>query len=614
MCGIGGIINFNGHAVSEQKILLMSYTLRHRGPDGSGHWINPEKSAGLLHRRLAIIDLSEKGDQPMHYLNRYTIVFNGEIYNYIELRQELEKKGICFNSLTDTEMILASYHLYGVSCLDLFNGMFAFVIWDNETKTAFCARDRFGEKPFYYHYSNKEFSFASEMKALFASGVSDVINPHALFSYLNWDIVENPEDKSETFYHNIKKLPVAHYIILNENSFTIKKYWDINLNNKSHFENINEAAEEYRSLFTNSVRLRLRSDVPVGSSLSGGLDSSSVVMTINQLKGKEHKQAAFSARFKEPGFDEGKYIAELCNKANIESFSTYPTENSFLEQVEKIFYHQEEPFGSASIVAQWEVMKLARNNNYTVLLDGQGADEILAGYIKYQEIYLRECYLNNKVIYHQEKKELFEITGMSHPSGLSFLAEACFPKIMRFGGKIKRSLHLNKNNHLFHTNFKEQVKNQTPPFKCYNDLNNSLYFDTFNYGLEKLLRFCDRNAMAFGVEVRLPFLDHKLAEFVFSLPSSYKIQHGYSKYIHRQAMKNVLPEMITWRKDKLSYQVPQKKWIDHPKIKEILNESILKLESEHILNKNVTVDPWKAIMSAFLIKNNFHDSQNDPAH
>ncbi len=611
MCGIGGIINFCGEEVSGQKLLLMSHTLRHRGPDGNGHWMNPEKNVGIFHRRLAIIDLSVNGNQPMHYLSRYSIVYNGEIYNYIEIRQELEKKGILFNSLTDTEMILVSYHLYGINCLKSFNGMFAFAIWDNENRTLFCARDRFGEKPFYYHYFNGEFKFASEMKALFAAGVSNAVNQEMLFLYLKWDVVENPEKKSDTFYNNIKKLPAAHYLLLTEKSLSVNRYWDIDLNKKQESIHFNEAVDQYRSLFLNSVKIRLRSDVPVGSSLSGGLDSSSVVMAINQLKGNQHKQAAFSARFREPEFDEGFYINELCNKTNIASFNTYPSESSFLDQIEKIFYHQEEPFGSASIIAQWEVMKSARHNNFPVLLDGQGADEILAGYKKYQQVYLRECFLNRKKMYREEKKALKEITGINQSTGFMFVTESFSPWLLRSGGKIKRFILSNKENKVFHPEFLNHLQNQSPPFRNFNSLNQTLYYDTVIYGLEKLLRFSDRNAMAFGVEVRLPYLDHNLVEFVFSLPSSFKIQKGYSKYLHRQAMANIIPDIICWRKDKLSFQVPQKKWFEHSRVKELLQDSVSTLKKDHILSKDAVIDPWRSVMSAFLLKNNFQPGNID---
>ena len=602
MCGIGGILFPENRAVDLQALKLMGESISHRGPDQEGFWINNEASVGFVHKRLSIIDLSEKGRQPMHYLGRYTIVFNGEIYNYIEIRNDLEKKGVVFSTVNDTEVILASFHVYREKCLEHFNGMFAFAIWDSETKQLFCARDRFGEKPFFYHFNGKTFHFCSEIKGLFAAGVERSVSRQMLYRYLKWDLIENPLDPEETFYNNIKRLPPSCYLEIKNSELYCRKYWDINLENKAPAIEIQDAAENYLEILKDSVKIRLRSDVPVGSSLSGGLDSSSIVSIVNSIKEPGHKQFTFSARFHEKEFDEGYFIDIMTGNCDLTPLNTYPDENLFLSQIEKIFHHQEEPFGSASIVAQWEVMKLARKNNITVLLDGQGADEILAGYQKYPEIFLREMMKKSVGRFKAERKGILDVLGKNYSANSIFLTETFFPGMLRFGGRVKRSLLSDKDNITFNKDFINSISKERPPFTNYNTINETLYHDTFKYGLKNLLRFCDRNAMAFGVEVRLPYLDHRLVEFVFSLPSGFKIKGGYSKYIHRKAMENSLPGEICWRKDKMSYQVPQDQWLKKKKTKDLLESAKTLLVNENILSGKTTHDPWQMIMASFMLR------------
>lgn len=602
MCGIGGIFYPGSGHVEKDRLIRMGESIAHRGPDQEGMWIDESQRIGLVHKRLSIIDLSENGRQPMHYNNRYVIVYNGEIYNYPEIREELMKEGVVVKTATDTEVILAAFHLYRENCLKLFNGMFAFAIWDNQDNSLFCARDRFGEKPFYYFFDRNCFCFGSEMKSLWAAGVPKEISYQMLYLYLKWDLIENPENAEDTFYRNIFKLPPSHYMYINGNGKSLVKYWDVTKNNQSSVFTIEEAVENYRFLFRDAVKIRLRSDVPVGSSLSGGVDSSSIVAIVNGLKDKNQKQHTFSARFKEKEFDEGYYIDILTSSCDLNTSFTYPDEHSFTNQIEKIFYHQEEPFGSASIVAQWEVMKLARNNNVTVLLDGQGADEILGGYTKYLEVFLRERYLRSSKDYKKEKALLSEVVGLNHRAGMLFKAECFLPSLVRLAGKAKRSILPDESSKVFTADFLKTIVKQCPPFRSHNSLNGILYYDTLVYGLKNLLRFCDRNAMAFGVEVRLPFLDYRLVDFLFSLPSQFKINNGYTKYIHRLAMEKAIPNEICWRKDKLSYQAPQSKWLANQRSLELYNTARETLISERIIKTDLLSDPWQIIMAGMLIK------------
>ena len=398
MCGIAGILSFKDK-VTLQSLKTMTDTIVHRGPDGEGQWVNHNGQIGFGHRRLSIIDLSELGKQPMHYLYmRYTITFNGEIYNYREIKNDLIKAGYRFISETDTEVLLALYDLKKERCLENLDGMFAFAIWDESTQELFCARDRFGEKPFYYTIYNNQFIFGSEMKEIFSIGVPKTVNYNMVYNYLENDLVENPLNKQETFFENIYKLEAATYLKVKDKKIKKIKYWEINLKNRSEVS-FAEAEKEFTRLFEISISRRLRSDVPVGSSLSGGLDSSSVVARINKILQNNTTQKTFSARFHNKDFDEGKFMLQIQKKFNLDSYYVYPDSNTLLKNLDLVYHHQEEPFGSASILAQWEVMRLAKQNNVSVLLDGQGADEFLSGYHKYFPTYLFELAKQDKIKY-----------------------------------------------------------------------------------------------------------------------------------------------------------------------------------------------------------------------
>ena len=366
MCGIAGIISVDKNDVTVARLKAMTDALSHRGPDGEGQWISNDGSTGFGHRRLSIIDLSEAGKQPMHFLNRYSIIFNGAIYNYPELREMCIGKGYKFTSQSDTEVIMAMYDWKKEECLPHFDGMFAFALYDAEEKRIFIARDRFGEKPLYYHYQpGKSFVFASEMKALWAAGIEKEINNRMLYNYMAFNYTLNDNDLSETFFQHIRSLPPAHYIQIDTSTlkFRIKKYCDVDHNQIDTDITIEKAKEKFRELVYTSVSRRLRSDVAVGSSLSGGIDSSIIVSVIDDLnKSKKLKQSTFSAVF--PGFekDETVFINAMLEKMNADAQFTAPDGNTLSEDIAECFYYQEEPFGSASVLAQYEVMKLAKQH------------------------------------------------------------------------------------------------------------------------------------------------------------------------------------------------------------------------------------------------------------
>ena len=599
MCGIAGIISSTPTAVTKQRLQLMTDSLRHRGPDGDGFWINNETSAGLGHRRLSIIDLSATGAQPMHYADRYTITYNGEIYNYIELKETLLKKGFTFLTHSDTEVILAAYACYGKECLQHFDGMFAFAIWDERDKTLFCARDRFGEKPFYYVTENDQFIFASEMKALWAVGVAKQLKPARLLTYLTLGITSNSIDLHETFYEKILTLPAGHYLSLRyyngdaPNAYTaeVKQYWDLDKETMLAPSD-QKAIEQFSHLIQTSVYRRLRSDVSIGTSLSGGLDSSAIVALIQQnIKDSGHyKHGAFSAVF--PGFkkDESPYIQQVANQFNLERFSVLPNADGLIADMKKLVYHQEEPFQSLSIYAQYKVYELARQQDVTVLLDGQGADETLAGYHKYYHWYWQELLACGD--FKTFKKELADARehGVTDPWDYRNYIAAYMPSVTSkiLEGQAKRTL---QNHDDVNYEYFALAKNTAVDKPSVSHLNEILYFNTKQTGLGELLRYADRNSMAHSCEVRLPFLSHELVEYIFSLPSHFKIRDGFTKWILRKSVDHLLPASITWRTDKIGFEPPQQQWLQHKHLMEYQQESRRNLVNKGILKASILNKP-----------------------
>lgn len=594
MCGIAGILSENPGLVSKEKLVKMTDSIIHRGPDGSGHWISDGGQVGFGHRRLSILDLTETGAQPMHYLDRYTLTFNGEIYNYLEIKAEMVKKGYQFRSNSDTEVLLALYDLKKEACLQDLDGMFAFAIHDNQTGEVFFARDRFGEKPFFYTQFQGAFYFASEMKEFWAVGVAKNPDPEMIFNYLHFDLLENHSDLGQTFFKGVRKLAPGNYMIWKEGNISIKKYWEINPQSQKSTISLNEAKERFRELFIDSVNRRLRSDVLVGSSLSGGIDSSLVVCVMDHLL-KDHPESiqnTFSARFKNFHKDEGYFIQKVREQTRITSHEVYSEMDELEGVFDKICYHQEEPFGSASILVQYQVYELAKKKGVTVLLDGQGADEILAGYHPYFTTFFNEI---RKRSGDQFKKEFSAYAHLHEENtinakipkpGIKQAIASNFPGLVN---KVARKV-LNmkmKNTALMADDFFSSYK----PLS-HNDfnfdlghLNSHLYFSTFEIGLPTLLRYADRNSMAHSREVRLPFLSHELVEFVFSLPSELKIKDGWTKYLMRAAFEDLLPEEIAWRKDKIGFEPPQKSWMDNSTTQEKIKASREILSKEGILKK-----------------------------
>ncbi len=593
MCGIAGIIQLHPSRYGRPDIERMTDALAHRGPDGAGTWQSGSGQAWLGHRRLSIIDLSEAGHQPMVFLNRYTIIHNGEIYNYIELREILQKKGYRFRSRTDTEVIAAAYDCWGKSCLERFNGMFAFAIWDDDAQELFAARDRFGEKPFFYYAGEESLVFASEIKGLWAAGIRKIPNLQMLFNFLTIGYTGNPALPGETFFEHIQKLPAATCLLYKPGKnpqVVLEKYWDPDPLYKHRGINEKEALEQFESLLLRSVSRRLRSDVPVGTSLSGGLDSSSIAGLAAGLTGSPSSFKAFTAVF--PGFekDESVHAQETVKHFGLEPFTVTATAADLVRDWDKLCEHQEEPFGSASIYAQYKVFELAKKTGVKVLLDGQGADETLAGYMKYYKWFWQELFRRRR-LHHSRELPAARALGVKERFTVKNMIAAFFPAFASVVIERQYLLRALRQEDLDREFVRLQSREAyyTPPEHF--TLNGVLYFNTCVHGLEELLRYADRNAMAHGRETRLPFLDHELVEFVFSLPAEYKIRHGRTKWILREIMKNKLPEIITWRNDKVGFEPPQAAWMRDPQLQELVHEAKKKLVQNKILEPQVLQKP-----------------------
>ena len=551
MCGIAGQFALNGERADADLVGAMAERLLHRGPDGEGSFFSGP--VGLAHRRLAIIDLSDEGRQPMaNEDGSLQIVFNGEVYNYPELREELLAAGHRFATATDTEVILHAYEEWGRDCLARFNGMWAFALWDERRRELFCARDRLGVKPFYYTLAGGSFLFASEIKALLAHPAAGRRpNDRMLSTFLAWGVADHT---GETMYEGVFQLPPAHFIVVSGGGAgEPHRYWDVVMNDASRSAGIDDeaAAWEVRDLLTDAVRLRLRSDVPVGTCLSGGIDSSTVTALINVLLRAErpgsvgNRQKTFSVCFGDPRFDESRHIDTVVAATGVASRRTTPATEGLWEDIERLLYLQDEPFASLSIYAQYCVMRLAQSE-VKVVLDGQGADEQLGGYIAYQMPYIRGLLRRGEIL-----AALREGIGSArhHRSFFSWAARQSRVRSKRRG----------------------LLRGDAPPVLRYaGSLDEVLKREVTASNLPLLLHWEDRNSMAFSIEARVPFLDYRLVEYLAGLPLDQKVRGGVTKYVLRRAIRGLVPEAIRCRMDKMGFVTPEEAWMKDKLAPEIL--------------------------------------------
>lgn len=545
MCGLAGLINRKGAPISDVSIRKMAQAVRRRGPDGEGYFHGPNFALG--HQRLAIIDLSAQAGQPMT-AHGATIIFNGEIYNYIEIRKTLEQKGYVFRTASDTEVILAAYDHWGSACLQQFNGMWAFVLYDPRREMLFCARDRFGIKPLYYTSIGDFFCLASEIKQFEeVSGWRPRLNKLRAYEFLafGWQ-----EHTAETFFEGVQALPAGHYMEyqLNSHKFSIHSYYQLEKQIGEYRGSFQEAAAEFRAIFEDSIRLRLRADVPTGATLSGGLDSSSIAGVVST----SHPGASFatvSACFEGPDYDERPFIEAVARRHGLASHKVFPTYEQWLENMSALAWHQGEPVASASVFAQYMVFRNAREQGLKVMLDGQGADEILCGYEKFYLPVLRGQWRQHPLSFFRLLLGIVQ----HHEAPLAPLAG----KLGRYMAPRQMAGPVQG---LFRPGF------VPPPEALFQrsadkDTRHTAINLIREIGLPVLLRYLDRNSMAHSVESRLPFLDYRLVEFCLSLPDDYKVSpRGIRKYVQREAMRGVLPTEVFRRYDKMGFAAPQAEW------------------------------------------------------
>lgn len=591
MCGILAVLDLDNKGLDVNALERMSHSIKHRGPDDYGYaffglmedqkileskeiirGMDFEEFKGLLtfgHRRLSIIDLSEAGHQPMCNENRNVwVIYNGEIYNYKELTEELCKRGHIFKSRTDTEVILHAYEEWGTECLSRFNGMWAFAVWDKDRKRLFCARDRFGIKPLYYYLADKKLVLASEIKAILQDPeIKRSPNHNRVYDYLAYGYLDHTE---ETFFQNLHQLRGGHYLtleIIGDNDFKldIRPYWDLR---PKPFEFNDNFKERFYELLEDSIRLHMRSDVAVGTCLSGGIDSSSIVcLAKNFLDSNVHK--TFSSCFDDKKYDEREYINKVVEVTNLDPHYIFPKPEDLFQEIEDLVWYQEEPFGSTSIFAQWSVFKLAKLNEVKVILDGQGADELLAGYHPYFGFYLSE--LARAFRFQEFIKEYRKIRSLYHYSHSWIVGHliVCLSPLP-WSRTIRNQFLLHKNRWLnLHDRSLREIEFQK---KFKNIFFDRLYQSLMNLTLPGLLHYEDRNSMAHSIEARVPFLDYRLVEFIFSLPMNQIIRDGTTKVILRETLEGIIPETIRTRLDKMGFVTPEDVWF-----REVLRDQVLEI-------------------------------------
>jgi asparagine synthase (glutamine-hydrolysing) len=552
MCGISGIFNFNSEVVNKSLLAEMNRITRHRGPDGNG--VFAEENVGLASNRLAIIDLREISNMPLYDTeNRFVIVFNGEIFNYVEVKNELLKKGHKFNTNSDTEVILNSYKEWGEECLHKLNGMWAFAIWDKKEKTLFCSRDRYGIKPFYYYADSDRLIFASEIKQILYCGVDKSVNDEIIYDYLIFHFIDHTE---QTFFKNIQKLQAGHKLTVKNGKMTVAGWYNLPENNP--IADTKNLYNDFYNLLYDSVRLRLRSDVEVGSCLSGGLDSSAIVCTMHEIlhnEGKPEIQKTYTAAYDEPEIDERPFVEEVIKQTNSTKYYLFPDIKTFLNDLDSLTYHQDEPYTGATVFAQWCVFKKIHETGIKVVLDGQGSDEILLGYFSFFPFHLKRSLLN-PVKFVAEYARGVSTTQL----GLNKFTQ----NFVYFNTGFIRYRHVIRSSKNFINQSFVSSHNRMDIFNemiAASNLQSNRLSNLWNISLPSLLRYEDKNSMAFSVEARLPFLDHRLVEFIFSIPLDKLIHKGWTKHVLRESLKGKIPEDIRMRKGKLAFSVPQKKWL-----------------------------------------------------
>jgi len=562
----------------------MASVINHRGPDDEGIYV--KGNVGLAHKRLSILDLSPAGHQPMSNEDgSIWIVFNGEIYNFLDLREDLQKKGHTFRSRTDTETIIHLYEERGVECVNDLRGMFAFAIWDENKKRLFCARDRAGKKPFIYAHREDGLVFASEIKSLLKDPtLKRNLDYSAIHNYLTYQYVPSPM----SIFKSIKKLPPAHILIYEGGDLTVKRYWSLSYQKKLHLSSVGEYGEQFRDLFQEAVKIRLRSDVPLGAFLSGGIDSSLVVAVMSRLMNQPVK--TFSIGFEEEGYDEVAFARIIAEKYETDhhEFTVKPDAVSILPQ---LVWHYNEPFADSSAIPTYYVSKMTRDF-VTVALNGDGGDESFAGYERYVADKLADYYRRvppfiregiirravDKLPHSTNRRNFFRrlkrfVKGISEPPERRYVRWICF-----FDNEMKGDLYtpsfkdLNRELDSVDLTVKWYEQADAEQF-----LDRTLFVDVMSYLPEDLLVKVDIASMAHSLEARSPFLDHKVMEFAASLPPNLKLRGMETKFLLKDTLSDIVPQEILQRK-KMGFGVPLDVWFRND-LKEMAYDVLLDQKS-----------------------------------
>ena len=567
----------------------MTQVQAHRGPDGEGYVLvdpdgreKPLAVAGSVrrsvgdapgrfrlgfgHRRLAVVDLTPLGRQPMGTEDGLLwITYNGEVYNAAELRRELGAQGHRFRSTTDTEVVLEAYRRWGRSCLDRFNGMFAFAVWDGRDRSLFCARDRFGMKPFYYRLAEDRLLFASEIKAILqALPDRPCPNERILYDYLT---VGRQDHTTDTFFDGVQQLAPGEWLLVREGpgrrGFSVERqrWWCLPVD--SERVNLPEAAARTRELLEDSVRLELRADVPVGSCLSGGLDSSSLVCLMRRALPADVPITTVSSCHEDPRFDERPYVHAVLSATGAGNHQVFTDGAALFAELPTIIWHQDEPFAGTSILAQWAVMKAASRVGLKALLDGQGADELLFGYPYFHGARLADLIKGGRwLAAFRDQAAWRREHGSLPPAALATLVAGLLPPVS------VRTLRrwMVRDRDWLAPSFDRAWRGGTtngPPEREVADRSvvKSRMERAVTEDLPALLHYEDRNAMAFSVEARLPFLDHRLVEWLAGQPADCKLRQGVTKVVLREAMAGILPETVRLRSDKMGFVTPEDRWL-----------------------------------------------------
>lgn len=559
MCGIAGVVDLDRQPVDRSLIERMTRLVAHRGPDGEGVFI--DSNVGLGHRRLAIVDLSVSGAQPMTAQKApNTVVFNGEIYNYLELRAELQALGHMFVTKTDTEVLLAAYAEWGTSCVSRFNGMWAFAIYDRSNARVFCSRDRFGEKPFYFLRDRNWFAFGSEIRQLLPFLGKRCVNGQALLQFIMGVQTEGIE---QSFFDAVRKLPGGHNLVIDvsNGNMQIERYYELRIDSTLKKISDEEAVDRFSSALIDSVRLRLRSDVKVGTCLSGGLDSSSIAILAAAMYPEDAKGpfTAITAVSEQASNDESDFAALVVGSNHMAWHKVRPTYEDFVAALPEIIEAQEEPFGSASIAMQYFVMRAARENGIPVLLDGQGGDETLLGYERYFAAHYR-----SEAQVHGWISSLGAMRASSvNNSAMSFHRVLAY--FIYFNSSRIRWFNYRRR-HAYLRAMPEMFDEVRLYADAGGDIHELQKLEIERTNLPALLRHEDKNSMWHSIETRLPFLDYRLVELALSLSGSAKISEGWTKHVLRKSMVGKLPESIVWRRNKIGFEAPEQLWFPRHRV------------------------------------------------